>query len=144
MNENQLMRALGLALEIALEALKTINQNNLINLKLQDILMTNEEAKANLQQILANDQSSQALIVSVANAQAEAFAEINARIVEQQATIDALLAAAPGLDPEIQALIDSVVVSTTATNSALAPIQTAAQALADIVPNAPAPVDPVA
>lgn len=106
--------------------------------------MTNEEAKANLQQILANDQSSQALIVSVANAQAEAFAEINARIVEQQATIDALLAAAPGLDPEIQALIDSVVVSTTATNSALAPIQTAAQALADIVPNAPAPVDPVA
>ena len=128
---------LVLTLQCLLEALKALNNNTSINQKLEVLTMNDQEAQAKMNEIIASNTAVMAAVTDISNDLVEASTEINARIAELQAAIDALTAAAPGLSPELQALIDSAATQVAATSVSLAPVQTASQALADIVPNVP-------
>lgn len=136
MNTNQ-KDAIIMALSCVLEALKAINSHNIILQKLEEILMNDQEAQAKMNEIVASNAVIVAAVTDVSADLVEATAEINARIVELQATIDELMLAAPGLSPELQALIESASAQTAATAASMSPLQAASQVLADVVPNAP-------
>lgn len=132
-------RALGLALECLLEALKAQNSNALIHTKLDKLLMNDQEAQAKITEIMDSMSAMAAAVTDVSGDMAEAQGEIVTRLSELQATIDQLNAAAPGLSVELQTLIDAAAVQAASVSDSLVQVQAASQALADIVPNAAEP-----
>jgi phage-related minor tail protein len=130
-------RALGLALECLLEALKTINNNISIQSKLEQLINNDQEAQDKVTAIMDSKAEMSAAVTDVSAYMAEAQGEIVSRLAELQATIDQLTAAAPGLSVELQTLIDSAAVQAASVSDSLVQVQAASQALADIVPNAP-------
>ena len=137
MNDNLENKALVLALACIHEALKALNNHQSIDNKLEKLLMNDQEAQAKLNEIIASNTAIVTAVTDISGDLAEASTEINARITELQTTIDELSQAATGLSPELQALIDSAAAQSAEVSASLAPVQTASQALADIVPNAP-------
>lgn len=129
-----------LALKCVLEALKTLNNHNIIFNQLEDLLMNDQDAIEKMNQIIASNAAIVSAVTDVSSDLTEATTEINTRIVELQTIIDELTNAAPGLSTELQALIENAATQTAATATSLLALQTSSQVLADIVPNNPVPV----
>jgi len=104
---------------------------NALDTKMEHLIMLESEAKAALDQVIADQTASQALL-------AEGFAELNARIQGLEDTIDQMIAdqANKPIDAGLQASLETVL-------RQAGEVKAQAQALADVVPNAPVEVPPV-
>ena len=136
MNEN-LIRLLSLAIESMLEAFKTLNSQLNINTTLDKLIMLDQEAQDKMNTIVEKISLMQAGVNTVLMNLSETQSEVTFKLAELQETINALLAQAPGLSPELVALIDAAAVQTESVASTLVQVQAASQQLADIVPNEP-------
>ena len=134
MNDN-LIRLLSLAIESMLEAFKALNTQLNINKTLETLIMNDQEAQDKMNMIVEKISSMQAVVNTVSMNLSETQSEVTVKLAELQETINAMLSQAPGLSPELVALIDAAAVQTEGVANTLVQVQAASQALADIIPD---------